>query len=177
MSLRITQSNSNDTSPETIRSLVNLINEVYASVEGDMWKPDNSGRTYDAEVEKFVKNGEIFIARIDDEIVGSVRIEHIDDQTLAFGMLVADPDRRSEGIGRELVATCENHARENGYTNMQLELLTPRHWENPSKEFLKEWYGRIGYIPTKSRPFEEISPHRMDEFATECDFTVWIKEL
>jgi hypothetical protein len=28
---------------------------------------------------------------------------------------------------------------------MQLELLVPRDWRHPSKEFLKSWYGRRGY--------------------------------
>jgi hypothetical protein len=60
---------------------------------------------------------------------------------------------------------------------MQLELLTPRHWKNPAKEFLKVWYRRLGYVPEKHMPFEEVSPHRMEEFATDCDFTIWLKTL
>lgn len=177
MTLIIKQSSEEDASDEAVSKLVALINAVYAEVECDMWKPDNSGRTYGGEVEKFLKNNNLFLAELDGKIVGSVKIEHIDDNTLAFGMLVADPDIRGKGIGRELVRSVEEHARENGYSTMQLELLTPRHWENPSKEFLKVWYDRIGYKPTKTRPFEEISPQRMDEFATDCDFTIWLKTL
>lgn len=177
MTLTIRQSSNADTDPQTVSILLELINSVYQEVECDMWKPDNSGRTYAAELKGFLKNKEIFIAEIDGKIVGSIKIEHIDDDTLSFGMLVADPSLRSQGIGRDLVAKCENYAKENCYKTMQLELLTPRHWKSPSKEFLKVWYTRIGYTPTKPRPFEEISPHRMEEFATECDFTVWNKTL
>ncbi|MDG1995828.1 MAG: GNAT family N-acetyltransferase [Emcibacteraceae bacterium] len=177
MTLNIRQSSAADATGDITSNLVTLINAVYQEVECDMWKPDNTGRTNAQEVGKFLKDGLIFIAEINYEIVGSAKIQHIDDQTLAFGMLVANPDIRGKGIGRELVSKCESYARENGYTTMQLELLTPRHWKNPSKEFLKIWYDRIGYKPTKTRPFEEISPHRMNEFATDCDFTIWQKAL
>ena len=166
-----------DLAPATVDHLVDLINTVYAEAEGDLWKPTTTGRTYAGEMERLIKNKGLFFAELDGEIVGSVKIEHINDQILAFGMLVANPDIRGKGIGRELVKKCESHAAQNGYKTMQLELLTPRHWENPSKKFLKEWYSRIGYKPTRTRPFEEISPQRMDEFATDCDFTVWLKEI
>jgi GNAT superfamily N-acetyltransferase len=177
MTLTIRQSSKQDLIPDTIATLVSLINDVYAEAEGDLWKPDNTGRTNNEEVEKFIKNGLLFFAELKGKIVGSVKIEHVDDQTLGFGMLVANPDCRGEGIGRELVNHVENHARNHGYSIMQLELLTPRHWKNPSKEFLKAWYTRIGYKATKTRPFGEISPQRMDEFATDCDFTIWLKDL
>ena len=177
MTLNIRQSSELDANDDTVNSHVTLINAVYQEVEGDMWKPDNSGRTYAGEVENFLQNKELLIAEIDGKIVGSIKIEHIDDNTLAFGMLVVDPDVRGKGIGRELVNSAEANARDNGYTVMQLELLTPRHWENTSKEFLKTWYTRIGYKPNKTRSFEEVSPHRMDEFATDCDFTIWLKDL
>jgi GNAT superfamily N-acetyltransferase len=177
MTLNIRQSSAADATGEITSTLVTLINAVYQEAEGDMWKPDNTGRTNVDEVGKYLIDGELFIAEINGEIVGTVKIEHIGEKTLAFGMLVANPDIRGKGIGRELVKKCESHAIKNGYTIMQLELLTPRHWENASKEFLKVWYARIGYKPTKPRPFEEVSEQRMNEFATECDFTVWSKDL
>ena len=60
---------------------------------------------------------------------------------------------------------------------MRLELLTPRHWQNPSKEFLKQWYTRIGYSPRAAEPLETMYPNLVPELATECDFTVWHKPL
>jgi hypothetical protein len=60
---------------------------------------------------------------------------------------------------------------------MRLEILTPRHWTHPSKEFLKRWYSRIGYSPQTTEPFEAMYPELVPELATECDFTVWHKSL
>jgi hypothetical protein len=60
---------------------------------------------------------------------------------------------------------------------MRLELLTPRSWSHPSKEFLKAWYARIGYAPQFSEPLEKTHPQLVGELATHCDFTVWHKRL
>jgi hypothetical protein len=60
---------------------------------------------------------------------------------------------------------------------MRLELLTPRNWKHPSKEFLTGWYGRLGYRPQFTEPLEELYPDKVPQLATECDFTVWPKGL
>jgi dTDP-4-amino-4,6-dideoxy-D-galactose acyltransferase len=177
MNIAIKRCDENDLTPGTINRLLELINAVYEETESDLWKPTTSGRTFYDEVEEFVKERQIFIARENDEIVGAVKFAPVNEHTLEFGMLAADKKMRGLGLGRDLVNIVENHGRNNGYKTMQLELLTPRHWKNPAKEFLKVWYSRLGYIPEKSMPFEEVSPHRIDEFATDCDFTVWLKKL
>lgn len=177
MSITIRQSGETDLVPATVNSLLLLINAVYDETESDLWKPTTSGRTYAGEIEGFLKAEQMFIATQGDEIVGGVKFAPVNDTTLEFGMLAAEVKMRGKGLGRDLVNTVEQYACDNGYKTMQLELLTPRHWKNPAKEFLKVWYSRIGYIPEKSMPFEDVSPHRMDEFATDCDFTVWLKQL
>jgi hypothetical protein len=60
---------------------------------------------------------------------------------------------------------------------MRLEILTPRHWTHPSKNFLRQWYCRIGYAPQTTNRFESMHPELVPELATECDFTVWHKSL
>ena len=68
-------------------------------------------------------------------------------------------------------------AREHACLTMRLEILTPRHWTHPSKNFLRQWYSRIGYVPKTTEPFESMYPELVPELATECDFTVWHKSL
>jgi hypothetical protein len=53
---------------------------------------------------------------------------------------------------------------------MRLEILTPRHWTHPNKEFLRQWYARIGYEPQTTEPFESMYPELVAELATKCDF-------
>ena len=76
-----------------------------------------------------------------------------------------------------LVKAAEDWAREMKCEVMRLELLTPRTWSHPSKEFLKSWYSRIGYEPRFTEPLEKLHPDKVSELATECDFTVWQKRL
>lgn len=92
-------------------------------------------------------------------------------------MLVADLTQRGRGIGSALVDRAERWARDGACHTMRLELLTPRNWTHPSKEFLKMWYSRIGYRPQATEPFEILHPELVPELATECDFTVWLKSL
>jgi hypothetical protein len=61
--------------------------------------------------------------------------------------------------------------------SMRLELLAPRGWNHPSKEFLKQWYSRIGYKPETTEPLEMLHPELVPELATLCDYTVWYKSL
>ena len=51
---------------------------------------------------------------------------------------------------------------------MQLELLVPRQWRHPTKEFLKAWYSRIGYRPVRTGKFEESYPELAPQLATPC---------
>ena len=60
---------------------------------------------------------------------------------------------------------------------MQLELLLPREWQHPSKEFLKAWYGRIGYQLIRTTTIDEAHPHLAPLLATPCDFAIYEKPL
>ena len=60
---------------------------------------------------------------------------------------------------------------------IELELLVPRTWSHPDKEFLKAWYGRGGYRLIGSRGVDEAHPHLAPLLATPCEVTVYEKPL
>ena len=60
---------------------------------------------------------------------------------------------------------------------MQLELLVPRGWRHPSKEFLKAWYGRHRLPPLRTGSMDETHPHLAPLLATPCDLAVYEKPL
>ncbi|HEU5133800.1 MAG TPA: GNAT family N-acetyltransferase [Steroidobacteraceae bacterium] len=160
----------------SVERLSRLVNEVYDVAESGLWKRKGT-RTNAAEIERLLREGALILAELDGAIVGSVNVDLMDNGVGHFGMLVADPNYRGRGIGSALVARAEDWARGRGCRTMRLELLTPRHWTHPVKEFLKAWYTRLGYKPHATEPLEVLHADLAPELATECDYTVWRKPL
>jgi len=165
-----------DLKEEMVWSLSNLVNRVYDEAESGMWKRE-AIRTNPKQIRKLLGENALILAELDGKIVGSVNVNLMGSSRGEFGMLVVDFNQRGKGIGSALVHAAEDWAISENCKTMQLELLTPRHWKHPSKEFLKQWYRRIGYEPQLVEPFEKLHPEKVAELATDCDFTIWRKRL
>ncbi|SHN75533.1 Acetyltransferase (GNAT) family protein [Cryptosporangium aurantiacum] len=159
-----------------VARLADLVNEVYETAEQGLWIPGTTRTTVD-EIAELIRAGELWVARLDDEVVGCVRIRQLDERTAEFGMLVAAPKYRGIGIGRELVRFAEKAGRSAGAAVMQLEVLVPQDWAHPSKEFLRDWYGRIGYRVVRTGDFQVAEPRLAPLLATPCDYVVFHKPL
>jgi GNAT superfamily N-acetyltransferase len=159
---------------ELVERVADLINDVYVTAESGLWR-DGATRTTASEIAGFIAAREIAVATRDDEIAGAVRIHDVADE--ASGMLAAAPDQRGTGLGRALLDFAEGSARARGRRAMQLELLVPRGWEHPSKEFLKAWYGRRGYRRVRVSSIADAYPHLAPLLATACDLEVHEKPL
>jgi GNAT superfamily N-acetyltransferase len=153
-----------------------LVNRVYADAEKGIWR-EGAERTGPAELAGLVHAGELAVARLDGHLVGAVRVQRLPSGEGEFGMLVASPDHRGIGLGRRLVEFAERWARDRGLATMQLELLVPRDWAHPVKEFLREWYTRIGYRPVRAASLADDYPALAPLLATPCDFVVYHKPL
>ena len=162
--------------PALVEQLTDLINRVYAAAEEGLWL-DGATRTNASEVAGLIAAGEIAVATRNGDILGSVRIHDVARDASEFGILVADPERRGSGIGVALLDFVEARSRDRGLRAMQLELLVPREWDHPSKEFLKAWYGRRGYRVIRTGSIEDAHPHLAPLLATPCDMLVWEKPL
>ena len=162
--------------PGLTDQLAELINDVYAVAESGLWR-DGMKRTTTAELAAEIRAGEIIVATRDDEVVGCVRVHDVGDDTSEFGILVSAPAARGSGVGNALLDFAEQRSRERGMRAMQLELLVPRGWSHPSKEFLKEWYGRRGYELIGTRDMRKAYPQLIPLLATPCDLQVREKRL
>lgn len=159
-----------------VSEIAELVNRVYATAEAGLWV-DGAARTTKVEVAELIAAEQIAVARADGRVVGSIQIEQADDCVGEFGMLVAHPAHRGEGVGRELVHFAEELSRGRRLATMQLELLVPRGRSHPGKDFLHAWYTRIGYRPVRTGTIEERYPHLAPLLATPCDFVVYQKPL
>lgn len=159
-----------------VDEITDLVNLVYVTAEEGLWV-DGATRTTTMEMREMIAADQLAVAWMDGQIVGCVRIQQLDDGVGEFGMLAAHPARRGEGVGRELLEFAERRCRQRGLATMQLELLVPRHWSHPTKDFLHAWYTRIGYRPVRTGSIEESYPHLAPLLATPCDFVVYHKSL
>jgi GNAT superfamily N-acetyltransferase len=159
-----------------LAEVTDLVNRVYAIAEEGLWR-DGAARTTPAETREFVRAGQIAVARLDGRLVGSVRIQRLDGGVGEFGMLAADPGHRGIGIGRRLIGFAERLIRGHGLGTMQLELLVPKTWTHPSKQFLHEWYSRLGYRIVRRSGIDEHYPALERLLATPCDFVIYHKKL
>jgi GNAT superfamily N-acetyltransferase len=162
--------------PALVERIAELINAVYVVAEEGLWI-EGATRTTMEEVVRLVQAGEIVVARRDGEVVGCVRVQRLDDRAGEFGMLAADPAHRGGGIGGELIRFSEDKCRADGLTTMQLELLVPRDWKHPIKQFLDAWYTRLGYRVTRVGKIDEAYPELAPLLATPCDFVIYSKDL
>lgn len=159
-----------------LEELRDRINRVYEVAESGLWLEGHI-RMGAAEMAQTVRDGEIAVARLDARLVGSVQIRQLDRETGEFGLLVADPEHRGLGVGRELVRFAEELSRARGLSTMQLELVVPRAWPHPVKQFLREWYSRLGYRIVRTENFGEAVPSAAPLLATPCDFLIYRKPL
>ena len=157
-------------------TLTGLINEVYAVAEEGLWAGGASRTTIEG-VTGLVRAGQIAVARVNGQIVGCVRVQRLGGGVGEFGMLAVVSRERSTGVGRELVRFAEQVVREQLCDTMQLELLVPRGWSHPSKEFLAGWYTRIGYAPVRVGAIEESYPDLAPFLAAPCDFVIYRRNL
>jgi GNAT superfamily N-acetyltransferase len=161
---------------QLVASLTDLVNRVYDVAEEGLWT-EGATRTTADELSGLVAAGEIAVARTGSSLVGAARIRQVDPATGEFAMLVAHPDHRSEGVGRDLVAFAEHHVAAAGATTMQLELLVPRNGTHPVKKFLDAWYTRLGYHPVRHDRIDDHHPHLAAFLAVPCDVVIYQKPL
>jgi GNAT superfamily N-acetyltransferase len=162
-----------------MREITELINRVYAAAEDGQWLPGASRTTVD-EVTKLTKAGEIVVARLDGgdgSVVGTVRVQRLDEHTGEIGMMAADPAYRQMGVGTELANFARALCRRRGATTVEIELLVPQGWDQPSKQFMAEWVKRRNYTVVRTGKLEERYPELAPQLATPCDFVILRKKL
>ncbi|MCA9616928.1 MAG: GNAT family N-acetyltransferase [Myxococcales bacterium] len=139
--------------PSEVDALVALIESAYrgeSSRAGWTTEADLLGgrRTGADEVGPLIAEGRLFVLERDAEVVGCVRLEREKDASAYLGMLTVRPTTQGAGLGSELLAAAERHARDAmGARALRMTVISVR-------EELLAWYGRRGYRLTGERaPF------------------------
>ena len=100
-----------------------------------------------SEVATWIREHRVFVARVDDAVVGGVRLEETAPDRVKLSRLAVHGRWKGAGIGSRLLDRAERAAREGGYRDIWL--TTPA--EHP---YLPALYRRRGYEETGPYPLE-----------------------
>ena len=142
--------------------LYKLMIKAYAETEVEIWGEDYERLSYNEFVE-IIKKEELYLARIENEIVGSVHVFKIDNNTFSFGLLNSDFTKKGLGIGGALVRKAEAVAINLGATRMDIEVLRPSDFDVPVKVLLANWYLKQGYTFTLFDTFINLKPDKVEK--------------
>ena len=157
-------------------AVISMANDVYYSSEREFWK-EGYYRINEKEYNHFITEKWLYLAEIDEALVGCVLMKPVDDVTTSFSMLICHPEHRKKGVGKTLVDHVFKTAHEKKYHKMQLEILSPLHWVHEEKEFLKKWYGNLGFKLIKEVNFLDYYPTHDRYMKCPLLFSLYEKDL
>ena len=96
-------------SASDLDKMYSLLIHAYAITEKEIWG-DNYSRLSLEEFKILISEKEVYFARLENNIVGSIHVSRLDKESFNFGLLSADFDKKGLGIGRKLIKAAENHA-------------------------------------------------------------------
>jgi N-acetylglutamate synthase-like GNAT family acetyltransferase len=142
--------------PADVERVVRLVNDAYrGSAKSPGWTHEAgllAGQRIDvASVRASIANetSTILVLRTDDDIVGCVALQPLDDKAWYLSMLAVDPDRQITGMGKAIMAGAERFAQERGARQIKISVINVR-------TSLIEWYERMGYARTGAvEPFPD----------------------
>ena len=86
-----------------------------------------------------------WMAHRDGQRLGNVFCVRLDDQTAKLRLFLLVPEARGMGLGKQLLETCMQFARDAGYTKMQL-------WTHESQRAAGALYAKAGWRMIESNP-------------------------
>ena len=169
---------------EFLKNTVDLVNDAYLRGEAGMWVEPQPPRTNIEEFKKLIDEDKIIVAYQSDSQdmnspVGSVLCDTKFDESkklAELGMLCAHKDCLGQGLGKFLVKSAEERAKEMGCEQMRLEILSPTNFQHQMKVRLHGWYtGSLGYTQGEPLDFSIDYPQLANLLQGPTVFTPYFK--
>jgi len=113
--------------------------QIFAGLHGEAGVDDQV--LQDPKTHIIEPGGNIFFARVEGEIVGTVAMIPHTDKTFELAKLIVEPDHQGQGIGRELIETCLAFAKDYHLDEITLSA-------NAEIEGAICLYESVGFMPT-----------------------------
>lgn len=97
------------------------------------------------DIKKDIETKEVFVALLNEEVVGSVRIEIKPDKTAYLSRFGVDLNYQNNGVGKVLINAVDNAMIDSGVTNLYL------HTASRMLSLVRFYYGRGFYIESTTK--------------------------
>jgi len=150
---------------------------AYEVTEEEIWGK-NYIRLYIEEFTKLVEAGDVYVAYLNDIIVGSIHIYQKDADTFTFSLLSVDFNLGGKGIGSALIKRAEEEAIKKKASFVKIEILRVKGIDIPHKIRLHNYYKRLGYNYTHSADSDCLIPDwKYKLLVKSSDFDFYSKKL
>ena len=175
--LQIFSTSEKKMSASQIKKAHEILRIAYEVTEEEIWGKDYI-RLFLEDYTEIVKSGDIFVAYLDDNIVGSVHIYAHDKDTYKFSLLSVDFNQGGNGVGSALIQRAEEEAKKNGANQIKIEILRVKGVDVPHKLRLHNYYERLGYKYTHSSDSDCLIPDwKYKLLVAPSDFDFYCKKL
>jgi GNAT superfamily N-acetyltransferase len=116
-------------------------------------------------VRELMAKGTFLLAENGAEPLGCAYVEKREERSY-LGLLAVAPGRQGTGLGRRLVATAEQYARQAGCAAMDLRIISPR------EKVLVPFYARLGYTGHGTASLDSAIPAKVP-----CHYVLMSKPL
>lgn len=149
----------------------------YELTEEEIWGK-NYVRLFYPEFEKLIDAGTIYVAFLNNQIVGCINVYSKNENTYGFGLLAVDFNYAGKGIGTALINKAEEIAKANGANFMKIEILRVKDREISHKVVLANYYKRLGYEYSHSEDCSCIIPDwKYELLKSPSNFDFYSKKL
>lgn len=127
-----------------IHEITEIVFKIYAENAGVKGTLSALKETYE-DIEKDIETKEVFVALLNEEVVGSVRIEVKPDKTAYLSRFGVKLDYQNNGVGKILINAVDNAMIDLGVTNIYL------HTASRMLSLVRFYYGRGFYIESTTK--------------------------
>ena len=170
--LKIIPTSERPLSTEEIIQVHEIMRIAYEVTEEEIWGK-NYIRLFIEDYTTLIESGNIFVAYLDDVIVGSIHMYSKDENTYTFSLLSSDFKYGGQGIGTALINRVEEEALKHNATQIKMEILRIKGKDIPHKIRLHTYYERLGYTYTHSEDCSCLIPdwkHKLLVHPSDFDF-------
>lgn len=140
-------------STRDVQSLVNVYRSAYRE-NRQLGFPAKAEAVTPIDIRDWLENSRVYVAEIDEQVIGSVRAEETGPDRLKISRLGVHESWKRHGVGTQLLNDIEAIAREEGFETIWL--TTPANHPYLPELYRDRGYERVGLYPLPYREYDEI---------------------